>query len=551
MKSRMIAPPKPVPVPRSRFTPSVEPAEIHRLQPLSIRVEPAFGYDLLRLLGLMVAMTWIGFVAVSMKSYLMDDAFIGLRYVDHALRGKGFVFNSGETVEGVTNIGWLLLLLPFSAALGTALAAKLLGAICLAGTVLAATRVVSSIGGSRNDLIFAAAIPLLIATQTELVLFSNLGMESPLLALALMLIGWRAAHGLTGPGIGCAAGLLFSIHPEAVVIYPLAVAGVCGTGAAAWSRHRSGLAGWMFAVILITVTRWCYFGDLLPNTFYAKASSSGLALAQAIRWISGSNLNIPFPFASLLAAPFLAAGALAIRRSNPAVAAWLSASTAVGMLFCMYSGPDWTSLGRYFAPYVPAAMILFWRGFVSLARIGGQRTGHGNLARGGVIAVAIALVGVGVLKTHELISDEARQRYPGYVLMGSTLAEPAKWLGENLPADAVIATRRIGALSYFSDRRVFDYTFGLTDRGVARAIRNAGHGFHLPTDPALAELWQAAAPTHILEDRNVIEEIAAAAGGTPDDFLVHGKHYRALRGFRIGNTMDWMLCERSQQNQRD
>ncbi len=46
-----------------------------------------------------------------------DDAFIGFTYVRHALEGHGFVFNPDVRVEGVTNIGWLLFLLPFAAVL--------------------------------------------------------------------------------------------------------------------------------------------------------------------------------------------------------------------------------------------------------------------------------------------------------------------------------------------------------------------------------------------------------------------------------------------------
>jgi hypothetical protein len=60
---------------------------------------------------------------VAFREYLVDDAYIGLRYIDNLLQGHGVVFNPGERVEGVTNIGWLLLLVPFSAVLGPILAA--------------------------------------------------------------------------------------------------------------------------------------------------------------------------------------------------------------------------------------------------------------------------------------------------------------------------------------------------------------------------------------------------------------------------------------------
>ena len=39
-----------------------------------------------------------------------------------------------------------------------------------------------------------------------------------------------------------------------------------------------------------------------------------------------------------------------------------------------------------------------------------------------------------------------------------------------LPPDATIATRRIGALAFHSERRVFDYVYGLTERDVASRV---------------------------------------------------------------------------------
>ncbi len=43
-------------------------------------------------------------------NYLPDDTFITLRYARNAIRGEGFVWNSGERVEGYTNFLWLLII---------------------------------------------------------------------------------------------------------------------------------------------------------------------------------------------------------------------------------------------------------------------------------------------------------------------------------------------------------------------------------------------------------------------------------------------------------
>src|SRR5438046_342969 len=63
-------------------------------------------------LGFAVLCAWFARMAV----YQVDDAFIVYRYAANLARGEGFVFNSGERVEGVTCSLWTVLLAPFAAA---------------------------------------------------------------------------------------------------------------------------------------------------------------------------------------------------------------------------------------------------------------------------------------------------------------------------------------------------------------------------------------------------------------------------------------------------
>ena len=47
-------------------------------------------------------------------------------------------------------------------------------------------------------------------------------------------------------------------------------------------------------------------------------------------------------------------------RGHRGPVAYLTAAVLVGLIFGVYAGCDWTETGRYFAPYVPAAVILFF-----------------------------------------------------------------------------------------------------------------------------------------------------------------------------------------------
>ncbi len=134
--------------------------------------------------------------------------------------------------------------------------------------------------------------------------------------------------------------------------------------------------------------------------------------------------------------------------------------------------------------------------------------------------------------------------FPGYVLAGKNLVGPALWMRDHLPADATIATRRIGVLAYYSHRKTFDYVYGLADPEVARLVARQGRRFDLPTERALAAVWRARAPDYLLEDGSVMDLIVARTGGACQRFLIHGIAYRVVDKFSIGCDVQWVLAQR-------
>lgn len=531
---------------------------------------------------------YVAALAFALQGVFMDDAFIGFRCVRNALAGDGFVFNPGQCVEGVTNLGWLLLLTPWAAVLPVGLAAKLLGGLLVVVAAALAGVAALRLAGLTADPRWYVPVPLLVAAHPDFAFFSLAGMETALLAT---LIGAGAVVSLRGGGtiaraiLGAAA---FLVRPEAVLIFPLAVAlerfrkptvaperaryatalepggirreaaadtaalqaqsGVTGEALrnsarpAAWRATVWGLAVFAGALALITAARLAYFGDVLPNTFYAKSTEPVDVLRRALQALAGSNYNIGVPFVGLLALPVYLAGAAELFQRDRRTAAWLTAATLTGLFFGVYSGLDWTESARYFAPYAPAAFIVLWFGVVRITRAAlADRASRGNTL---LTALAAGFVLLGVMNTVDHVAPNRAETYPGYVLVSRTLRGPAEWIRNNTPGDAVIATRRIGALGFHADREVFDYTYGLVERDVARRVRAAGHLFEDPHDAALRDLWRMRRPDYLLEDDRVIAKAIRGANGCADAFVVHGLTYRVCRAFRIGAETDWVLCER-------
>jgi hypothetical protein len=500
------------------------------------------------LLAVLVA-EYFGLLAWAYSGLYMDDAFIGFRYAQNLLAGNGFAFNPGERVEGITNVGWILLLAPFGTVIGLPLAAKLLAVALMAATVAMLYRATQPIaaGLAARSSLFAllpAMTVLLATTQPEFGTFSLLGMETPLLAAVLAGMVLLAANARLWP-VPALGALAFVIRPEAVVVLPLAVAAGLALGILKRRDAARTMLAFVAAVALVTAARWAYFGDVLPNTFNSKPFSLLGVFGNLVAYGAGRSVNIAFPFAGLLALGVMIVGAFAIARVAPRIAAMAAAATATGLAFGLYAAPDWTELARYFAPYAPVALILLCAGLFEIV----AGLVHTDIRRLRIGVCATLVLGVAVPSAAITLiraSDGSRLSYPGYVMTGATLVTPSLWMREHLPSGVTIATRRIGILAYYGQHRVFDYTYGLTDRDVARLVRAGGRHFENPGDPALAALWKARAPDYLLEDGSVIDQIALAAKGTREGFTIHGITYRVVQTFPIGNGAEWTLAARTQ-----
>lgn len=457
----------------------------------------------------------------------LDDAYIGFRYVANLLSGDGFVFNPGERVEGVTNAGWLLLLLPLASLVGPPLAAKILGAACVvAAALLTAALLVRLDPTARPAMPVLAA--LLVLTCFEFTYFALAGMETGLLALLLLAALWLALDGRPLWLVLLPAALATAVRPEAVLVGPAALLALLALRRTALRQLAPALALFLLVVGTTTLLRYLYFDALLPNTFDAKPARPAQIGASLVQFATGDEPNIPFPFDGLPILLFLGLGLGVVAARSAAAAALAAGGLAAGYLFALYAEPDWTGLGRYFAPYVPLGFLLLL--------VGGQALERRFRGSPGTIAAAVAalLAAGGALNTLYQSSEARLGVFPGYVLAARPLIAPAEWMAENLPADAVIATRRIGAVAYVADRAVFDYSLGLTNREVARAIRRTGSRFWSPADPRLAEIWRARRPDYLLEDDDVLARIIAEVGGEPALFRIHGIPYRVIRSFPVG-----------------
>ena len=384
----------------------------------------------------------------------VDDSYITLRYARHLRIGEGLVFNPGEHVEGLTNLGWALFLAPFTG--GDPLrVAKVVGLACALTAVFV---VVRALDDWRDQL----AVTALLAGVPFLPYWAVQGMETPVVAL-LVTLAWLAyprerAGGL--PIASVAMALAPWIRPDAAVVPLLVIGWHFATGGNRRQALRGGAIVLASAVALVA-TKLALFGSILPNTFHAKVEGGG--------WIKGVMYLLNFGWEWGLGV--LLIGAMLWRiRSLPALVA------AAYVAMCVAVGGDIFDNYRLLMPALPA---LAW----CLVSIGGR-------ARWPVLAACLALSFA--LAPTARVRDLARHDrlpMPSTIRVAKTTfgpkaldwgwddnahgAWPTAWSVVNAPEDARVSFTELGLFAYTQDNRVVD-PLGLTTPALV--------GMHDPLD---------------------------------------------------------------------
>lgn len=460
---------------------------------------PGKQHLLWRDLGILAAATAAGAGAFAAAERLiagtwglpLDDAWIHLQLARNFSWEHGFAFNPGEPAAGSTAPLWTLLLALVRRLPGhPVLVPKVMGVLLLLATGWC-TRGLARVYGLRPG---TALLVALVVVLTPRLLWAALsGMEVMLgAALATAALWCHAAHWSRGPATG--ATLLFALaslaRPECLILFPLAALDHWrGAGkAASWVRSQAvHIAVFAFVLSPVVWLNLRAIGRPLPNTFYAKVGGYGLlgALAdgsvdrvvralllhpvlqaeELVHFCAGNNIVLAalLPFGLLALVRQRARGAPV---SILPVLALVGYPLARGML-APFQGATFQH-GRYAAHLTPMAAVLAVCG---LRLAGGllltswrhrSRRGWRMIRVGTWLVIAMTLLTVDARWARTLGRD-VRDIQRVHVTMG-------RWLAAHTAPAAVIAASDIGAVGYFSGRRVLDVA-GLVTPKVQEYLR--------------------------------------------------------------------------------
>ncbi len=426
-----------------------------------------------------------------------DDSYIMYRYIDNLAAGKGLVFNDGDHLEGFSSLTWVLILgtVRRFVNLDTILLSKLFGVFCfgscLVGTFLATNRFLVDLptGDARRILVtaFVVFLPIIVPSAT---LWAVGGLENSLYALALIVyVTFVAAQWPISAGIAAAfvaatrvEGIMFCVVPVALDLLSLITRRDFLRRPLDVIRrhflveHRRFYIKYFSIVIayvvIITAFRLAYFQDYLPATAHFKTPTSASSNLLAgwrylLRFVSEN------PAFSILSGAALAAFPIWIRNRFVTAAASV---VIIQLLFAIWVGGDWMAYHRFFAAFIPLASIPIVATLAHLiARY--SRFSSDRLGPAVICAVAGFFVARDAIRIYDVSAVTFGPTYP----IRTVNAKLGVYLSHNTPPNGVVAVGDVGAIAYYSQRRIIDL-HGLMDRTLIKYVGNFTTAPHSDVD---------------------------------------------------------------------
>jgi hypothetical protein len=410
-----------------------------------------------------------------------DGAWARAVFAHHVAAGEGLCFNPGIPAAGVAGASWIAAIAAVGFFTGKFLAsAKLLGVVSVMLTAALAWYIALDLLG---DWRFAFVAGLLVAGSPRLAAAGLSGTESAWAALLVsaaiywQAMGWQGTPQQRAWGTA-AVGLAALSRPElgllvlALLIDRWLIALVHAPRdrairqALVYSLPETGAAALLLVPYIIY--NWRAVGPLWQQPEHALRAQpvwgwAGAALAAL--WADNPVLLC----AALLGVPMAVAAALSSESRHRSLFLVLIPTVTLAPV-----GVIWThaapSNATYMAAYLtPVVAVLAAAGLFLVHRIAARRvSSEESMSRRVGFAAGIAIVCTALLGFHALAHRPSWQQHGFRVKKVSDLqGYIGRWAGSHLAPDASIGSREVGAIGFFSGRRMVDLGGTISQQGLA------------------------------------------------------------------------------------
>jgi hypothetical protein len=387
-----------------------------------------------------------------------DDAYISFRYAENLVAGNGLVYNVGERVEGYTNFLWTLLIAAsIKAGIGAPLAGRWLGVAASLGAIILTACIARRYANEYLGVVAAA----MLAANGNFLVEAAQGLETALFVLIVTAAAWRAGEEYAAPARKPFSAILlilaFLTRPDGALVFLAVLPFYAATARANPRRFALWLGTFALAAAAYEGWRLAYYGSFFPNTFYAKVRPEGETLRYGLKYTVTFLLRFT-PFLLLL--PLAA-------KPRKVFYPWV-ALVAVFVAYVIIVGGDMKPTGRFYQPIIPLVLVAVAAALYDLENAARW------VPRWTLAALAGALVATSLLQFIAGFDFARQYREPQKLHVAA-----GKWLRENAPPGATLATTAAGIIPYYSGLYTVDM-LGLTDPYVARHGKRTytlpGHG---------------------------------------------------------------------------
>ena len=396
----------------------------------------------------------------------LDDACIHQTYARNMIYRGEWSFIPGIISAGSTAPLWSILIsIGYLLNMGPFLWTFTLGWILLLTVALLGRKVVLSYNPNKANWSLAIAIGLIF--EWHLVWSAVSGMETLLLAVMVMVVMLLiVTRSNKWTLMGALIGISVWVRPDGItLIIPAFIAIVLSDGPKSEKLLAFVKLNISFGLILVL---YLFFnntigGEWLPNTFFAKQAEYAVEKNAPVLTRLLEQASVPVIGVGICLLP----GFLIFSWNAIKTKAWINlvpVMWTIGLL-SLYALrlPVTYQHGRYVIPMMPVFFLLGWLGLLQWISLSSPIFWRRVVSRTWVITTW------GVLLVFYLLG--ARAYGTDVAIIESEMVDNARWIAEFTDEDSLIAAHDIGAIGFFSGRRIVDLA-GLVSPDVIPIIRD-------------------------------------------------------------------------------
>lgn len=423
-------------------------------------------YWLLCGLTILVFVVNIGYcISKNGAGFPLDDAWIHQTYARSFARDGAWTYSLNEQSAGSTSPLWTLMLVP-----GFLLHSDnpfiwtyLVSFLCFLGLVCVCFRLfeLQTPQKKTEGMIFG----LLIVLEWHLVWASGSGMETLLFTLGIAFCFYLLRKKVNDYWIGLCIGLLVCIRPDGITLLGPALFILAINILQKKQRFHSFLlllGGLVIPLLVYGYHNYSLSGAILPNTFFAKSAEYRelLSIPLITRYLN--LFTVLLSGAGLLLLPgFLWSLFLVIRKRD----SWGMSSILWVLGYILSYAvrlPVTYQHGRYLIPVIPIYFLTGYEGTLDIIERITQkkRTMYRRISLVSLVIISVTFLIPGI----SAFSTDVNT-------VNKLMVEPALWLRDHTSSDSIVAAHDIGAIGYYSERKIVDLA-GLIDSNVVPIIRD-------------------------------------------------------------------------------